>query len=143
MPHRKAHVLADVHEGGEVEVEKAIDAAAAAWPEWSRTPWEERVAVFLRAAELLAGPWRTTLNAATMLNQSKTAHQAEIDAACELIDFWRFNAEYLDADLRGAAGLLARRLEPHGVPTARGIRLRRQPLQLHGHRRQPDRRRRR
>ena len=63
--------------------------------DWSATPWEERAAVFLRAAELLAGPWRATLNAATMLGQSKTAHQAEIDAACELIDFWRFNVEYL------------------------------------------------
>ena len=95
MPHRKAHVLADVFEGGEAEVTQAIEAAAAAWHDWSRTPWEERVAVFLRAAELLAGPWRTRLNAATMLNQSKTAHQAEIDAVTELIDFWRYNAEYL------------------------------------------------
>jgi 1-pyrroline-5-carboxylate dehydrogenase len=95
MPHRREHVLADVHQGGADEVEQAIDAAAKAWPEWSRTPWEERVAVFLRAAELLAGPWRATLNAATMLNQSKTVHQAEIDAACELIDFWRFNSDYL------------------------------------------------
>jgi 1-pyrroline-5-carboxylate dehydrogenase len=94
-PHRKEHVLADVHSGGEAEVERAIAAAARAWPEWSQTPWEERVAVFLRAAELLAGPWRTTLNAATMLNQSKTAHQAEIDAVTELIDFWRYNADYL------------------------------------------------
>ena len=64
-------------------------------PSWSATPWHERVAVFLRAAELLAGPWRSTLTAATMLNQSKTAHQAEIDAACETIDFLRFNCEYL------------------------------------------------
>jgi 1-pyrroline-5-carboxylate dehydrogenase len=95
MPHRKEHVLADVHRGGAAEVERAIKAAGEAWHDWSRTPWEERVAVFLRAAELLAGPWRSTLNAATMLNQSKTAHQAEIDAACELVDFWRFNAEYL------------------------------------------------
>jgi 1-pyrroline-5-carboxylate dehydrogenase len=95
MPHRKEHVLADVHQGGADEVEQAISAAAKAWPEWSRTPWEERVAVFLRASELLAGPWRATLNASTMLNQSKTVHQAEIDAACELIDFWRFNADYL------------------------------------------------
>jgi len=95
MPHRKQHVLADVHRGGGAEVEQAIAAAADAWHDWSRTPWEERVAVFLRAAELLAGPWRSTLTAATMLNQSKTAHQAEIDAACELIDFWRFNADYL------------------------------------------------
>ena len=66
-------------------------AAAAAWREWSRMPWEERAAVFLRAADLLAGPWRDTVNAATMLGQSKTCYQAEIDAACELIDFWRFN----------------------------------------------------
>ena len=95
MPHRKEHVLADVHQGGAEEVQSAISAAAKAWPEWSRTPWEERVAIFLRASELLAGPWRQTLNAATMLNQSKTVHQAEIDAACELIDFWRYNADYL------------------------------------------------
>ena len=95
LPHRKEHVLADVHEGGSAEVERAVAAAADAWHDWARTPWEERVAVFLRAAELLAGPWRSTLVAATMLNQSKTAHQAEIDAATELIDFWRFNADYL------------------------------------------------
>ena len=137
MPHRKEHVLADVHQGGAEEVRAAIAAAAKAWPEWSRTPWEERVAVFLRAAELLAGPWRQTLNAATMLNQSKTAHQAEIDAACELIDFWRFNVRLPRPHLRGAAGVVARRLEPHGVPAARGLRLRGQPVQLHGHRRQP------
>ncbi len=95
MPHRKRHVLADVHQAGPEEVERAIAAAAEAWREWSRTPWEERASILLRAAELLAGPWRATLNAATMLNQSKTAHQAEIDAACELIDFWRFNVDYM------------------------------------------------
>src|SRR5207248_10890089 len=95
MPHRKDHVLADVHQGGEAEVERAIQAAAQAWHDWSRTPWEDRAAVFLRAAELLSGPWRSTLVAATMLNQSKTAHQAEIDAACELIDFWRFNPYFM------------------------------------------------
>ena len=95
MPHRRSHVLADVHKGGAPEVERAIAAAAEAWEDWSRTPWEDRAAVFLRAAELLAGPWRQTLNAATMLGQSKTAHQAEIDAACELIDFWRFNVAYM------------------------------------------------
>ncbi len=95
MPHRKSHVLADVSKGGPEHVQQAIDAARAAHADWSRTPWHERAAVFLRAAELLSGPWRSTLNAATMLNQSKTAHQAEIDAACELIDFWRFNVEYL------------------------------------------------
>jgi 1-pyrroline-5-carboxylate dehydrogenase len=94
-PHNRSHVLATVHKGGAKEVERAIAASADAWEDWSRTPWEERVAVFLRASELLAGPWRQTLNAATMLGQSKTAHQAEIDAACELIDFWRYNVKYL------------------------------------------------
>ena len=95
MPHDKEHVLAKVSKGDASHVQQAIDAAADAWHDWSRTPWEERAAVFLRAAELLAGPWRSTLNAATMLGQSKTAHQAEIDAACELIDFWRFNVEFM------------------------------------------------
>jgi 1-pyrroline-5-carboxylate dehydrogenase len=95
MPHRKEHVLADVHQGGPGEVERAIEAAGEAWHDWSRMPWEERAAIFLRAAELLSGPWRATLNAATMLNQSKTAYQAEIDSACELIDFWRFNVDFL------------------------------------------------
>ena len=95
MPHRTSHVLADVHQGGAKEVERAIEAAGEAWQDWSRMPWEERAAVFLRAAELLAGPWRSTLNAATMLGQSKTAHQAEIDAACEAIDFYRFNVEFM------------------------------------------------
>ena len=94
-PHDRAHVLATVHKGGAEEVERAIAAAADASTDWSRTPWEERAAVFLRAAELLAGPWRQTLNAATMLGQSKTAHQAEIDAVCELVDFWRFNVKYM------------------------------------------------
>ena len=95
MPHRRHHVLADVHMADGAAVGKAIGAAAAAWPAWSATPWWDRAAVFLRAAELLSGPWRSTLNAATMLGQSKTAHQAEIDAACELIDFWRYNVEYM------------------------------------------------
>jgi 1-pyrroline-5-carboxylate dehydrogenase len=95
MPHDKGHVLATVHKGGAAEVDRAIKAAADAWEDWHRAPWEERAAVFLRAAELLSGPWRATLNAATMLGQSKTAHQAEIDAACELTDFWRFNVEYM------------------------------------------------
>ncbi len=95
LPHRKDHVLADVSKGGAEHVQQAIDAARAAHADWSRTPWHERAAVFLRASELLSGPWRQTLNAATMLNQSKTVHQAEIDAVCELIDFWRYNIEYL------------------------------------------------
>jgi 1-pyrroline-5-carboxylate dehydrogenase len=95
MPHDKDHVLASVHQARPEDVRYAIDVAAAAWRDWSRWAWEDRAAVFLRAAELLAGPWRDTLNAATMLGQSKTAHQAEIDSACELIDFLRFNVEFM------------------------------------------------
>jgi len=94
MPHCHSHVLADVHMGGAAEAQQAIAAANKAWPTWSRTSFEERAAIFLKAAELLSGPWRNTINGATMLNQSKTVHQAEIDAACELADFWRFNVEY-------------------------------------------------
>ena len=94
-PHDHGHVLATVHQAGPAEVEAAVKAAAEAWVEWSEMPWEARSAVFLKAAELLAGPWRDTLNAATMLNQSKTVHQAEIDSACELIDFWRYNPSFL------------------------------------------------
>jgi 1-pyrroline-5-carboxylate dehydrogenase len=94
-PHNRSKVLATVHKAGAKEVERAIAASQAAAADWSRTPWEERATIILRAAELLAGPWRQTLNAATMLGQSKTAHQAEIDAACELIDFWRFNVKYM------------------------------------------------
>ena len=94
-PHNKRHVLADVSKGGPEHVQQAIEAARAAHDEWSLMPWHERAAIFLRAAELLSGPWRATLNAATMLNQSKTVHQAEIDAVAEMIDFWRYNAEFI------------------------------------------------
>jgi 1-pyrroline-5-carboxylate dehydrogenase len=94
MPHDHRHVLADWHRGGATHVERAIEAASAARAEWAQWPWEDRAAVFLRAAELLATTWRATLNASTMLNQSKTAYQAEIDSACELIDFWRFNVHF-------------------------------------------------
>jgi 1-pyrroline-5-carboxylate dehydrogenase len=96
MPHRHAHALATWHQAGEAEVTRAIDAALAARHDWSRMAWEDRAAIFLRAADLLAGPWRMRLNAATMLGQSKTPFQAEIDSACELIDFWRFNAHYME-----------------------------------------------
>ena len=96
MPHRHTHTLATWHQAGAAEVERAIDAALTAHPSWSRMVWEDRAAIFLRAADLLAGPWRMRLNAATMLGQSKTAFQAEIDSACELIDFWRFNAHYME-----------------------------------------------
>ena len=93
-PHDHGHVLAQVHQAGPAEVEQAIRSALEAWKEWSALDWEARAAVFLKAADLLAGPWRDTLNAATMLGQSKTAYQAEIDSACELIDFWRFNCHF-------------------------------------------------
>jgi 1-pyrroline-5-carboxylate dehydrogenase len=96
MPHNHRHVLADFHLGAEAEVKQAIHAAMHARKEWSSLPWEARVAVFLKAADLLAGPYRDALNAATMLGQSKTAHQAEIDSAAELIDFFRFNAHYYE-----------------------------------------------
>jgi 1-pyrroline-5-carboxylate dehydrogenase len=96
MPHDHAHALATYHEAGPEEIQAAVKAARDAWPEWTRIPWPERVSIFLKAAEILSGPWRSTLNAATMLNQSKTVHQAEIDAACELIDFFRFNAHFAD-----------------------------------------------
>ena len=91
MPHDHRHVLADYHLADAKHVTNAIDAARTAHREWSRWSLDDRAAVFLRAAELLATTWRATLNAATMLGQSKTAFQAEIDAACELIDFWRYN----------------------------------------------------
>jgi 1-pyrroline-5-carboxylate dehydrogenase len=94
MPHDHRHVLASYHQAGPAEVQAAIEAAERARPAWAALPWEERAAVFLRAAELLAGPRRDAVNGATMLGQSKTAHQAEIDSACELIDFWRFNAHF-------------------------------------------------
>ncbi len=94
-PHRHNHVLAEVHQAGAKEVELALSAATKAQKEWGSLPWQERAAVFLKAADLLAGKYRPILNAATMLNQSKTCHQAEIDAACEMIDFFRFNAAFL------------------------------------------------
>ena len=96
MPHNTAATLADVHAAQPAHVTRAIDAALAARSAWADTDFTERAAVFLRAAELLAGPWRDTLNAATMLGQSKTVLQAEIDAACELIDFFRFNVAFAE-----------------------------------------------
>ncbi len=94
MPHEHRHVLADTHQAGEAEIHQAVDASLAARHDWAAWPWEDRAAIFLKAAELLTTTWRSTLNAATMLGQSKTVLQAEIDAACELIDFWRYNAAY-------------------------------------------------
>jgi len=94
-PHDHQHVLATYHQAGAAEVEAAAKAAKAAWREWSEAVWEDRAAVLLKAADLLAGPWRDTLNGASMLNQSKTVFQAEIDSACEMIDFFRFNPYFM------------------------------------------------
>ena len=94
-PHDHSQSLATAHLCGGKEVSRAIDAALEARHDWARMAWEERASIFLKAAELLAGSWRDTVNAATMLGQSKNAYQAEIDAACEMIDFWRFNVHYM------------------------------------------------
>ena len=94
IPHDHGHVLGVYHKAGKKEVDMAIEAALEARKEWAEMPWEQRISVFLKMADLLAGPWRATINAATMLGQSKVVHQAEIDSACELIDFWRFNSYF-------------------------------------------------
>ena len=100
QPHDHQHVLGTMKNSTTKDAEAAVKAAKDAAPDWQRLPFDERAAVLLKAADLLAGPWRQRLNAATMLGQSKTAFQAEIDAACELIDFWRYNVHY-------ARGILA------------------------------------
>jgi len=93
-PHDHNHILGRYHKAGEKEVQMAIDAALQARKIWAEMSWEARFSIFLKAADLLAGPWRALVNAANMLNASKTAYQAEIDSACELIDFYRFNPYY-------------------------------------------------
>lgn len=94
-PHDHQHLLGHFHQGDKTHVEKAIQAALAAKQEWENLPWEERAAIFLKAADLVAGPYRYKINAATMLGQSKNAFQAEIDSACEFVDFLRFNVKYM------------------------------------------------
>jgi 1-pyrroline-5-carboxylate dehydrogenase len=96
MPHDHRHVLAVAHKARPEHVAKAIDGAMRVAGAWASMPFPDRAAIFLRAAELLAGPWRARVNAACMLGQSKTVHQSEIDAICELADFWRFNASFLE-----------------------------------------------
>lgn len=93
-PHRRRQIIARAHEAGQDETQAAIDAALDVAPAWAETPFEERAAIFLRAAELLTGPWRARINAACMLGQSKTPHQSEIDAVAELADFWRWNVHF-------------------------------------------------
>ncbi len=94
-PHDRKHLLGNYHLGDEAHIEMAIEAALSAKETWANMPWRERAAIFLKAATLLAGPYRSKINAATMLAQSKSVYQAEIDAACEFIDFLRHNVEYM------------------------------------------------
>jgi len=94
-PHDHGHVLATYHKAGRKEIDRAVESSARAWKEWSEWPWVDRAAVFLKAAELLVDPYRNILNAATMLGQSKNTYQAEIDSACETIDFFRFNTHFM------------------------------------------------
>ena len=94
QPHNHAHVLGRLGDGTDEDVAAAIEAASLAAPGWRELSFDDRAAIFLRAAELLAGPWRSVINASTMLGQSKSVYQAEIDAACELIDFWRYNVHF-------------------------------------------------
>ncbi len=95
IPHDHGHLLGRYHKAGPEEIDRAVESAKTAWKDWSEMDWVSRSSIFLRAAELLATKYRDVVNAATMLGQSKTAHQAEIDAACELIDFYRFNPYYM------------------------------------------------
>ncbi len=94
-PHELSHLLGQFHKAGKEEIRMAIDAALAAKKEWANLPWQERAAIFLKAADLLAGPYRDRMNAATMLSQSKNVYQAEIDAACETADFFRYNVQFM------------------------------------------------
>src|ERR1035438_3606836 len=94
-PHDHKHTLGHFHAGDKSHVKLAIKAALSAKKNWERLPWEQRASIFLKAADLIAGPYRAKLNAATMLGQSKNAFQAEVDSACELIDFLRFNVYFM------------------------------------------------
>ena len=137
QPHRHEHVLGVIGSSTQADAKAAIKAAADAAPAWRAMPLDERAAVLLKAADLLAGPWRARLNAATMLGQGKTAWQAEIDAACELIDFWRFNAHFASRSSPSSRWPEPRRVEPVRPPPPGGLRLRRHAVQLHRDRRQP------
>ena len=118
VPHDHGHVLARVHLAGKAEIERACAAAVTAQGDWISLGLEARAAIFERCADLLAGDWRYRVNAATMLNQSKTVFQAEVDAACELIDFWRFNAHYA----REFHDQLQPLVSPEGVENSTEIR---------------------
>ena len=95
-PHKHNHRIGEYHQGSAGHVEMAIEAALDARESWANLCWKQRASIFLKAASLLSGPYRSKINAATMVGQSKTVHQAEIDAACEIIDFLRFNVHYME-----------------------------------------------
>ena len=137
QPHRHAAKLGTLTNAVHADATAAIEAAMAAKNAWAAMPFDERAAVFLRAADLLAGPWREKIAAATMLGQSKSAYQAEIDSPCELIDFWRFNVAFArqilaQQPISGPGEWNRSRLPPAGR-----IRLRDHAVQLHLDRRQP------
>ena len=136
-PHKHRLLLGRSAQATPRDVEAAVGAALAAAPGWRELPFDERAAVFLRAADLLSTTWRDRLNAATMLGQSKTVHQAEIDAACELADFLRWNVHFARQILRRTADEQCADMEPHGLPAAGRLRAGDHPVQLHRDRRQP------
>ena len=115
-PHDHQHLLGHFHVGDASHVELAIKSALGAKEAWAQLTWEQRASIFLKAADLIAGPYRAKMNAATMLGQSKSAYQAEIDSACEFIDFLRFNVHLYEPDLCPATRLRSRYLESLGKP---------------------------
>ena len=131
QPHRHAAALGTLTNADHADATAAVDAAMAARAHWAATPFDERAAIFLRAADLLAGPWRETIAAATMLGQSKTAYQAEIDAPCELVDFWRFNVAFARQILAQQPISAPRGVESDRLPAVGGLRLRDHAVQLH------------
>ena len=138
QPHARRSLLGTMKNATLGDASAAVQAAKDAAPGWRALSFDDRAAILLKAADLLAGPWRARLNAATMLGQSKTGYQAEIDAACELIDFWRFNVHFARQILAEQPPLNAPGVWNRSrLPPARGLRLRDHPVQLHRDRRQP------
>lgn len=136
IPHDHQHVIAECCMAGEKELKMAVDAALAAKDAWEEMPWEHRSAIFLKAADLITGSYRQVLNASTMLGQSKTVFQAEIDIA-ELADFLRFGVWSAQEIFKDQPLSVDRDLEPPGLPPPGWLYLRHLSLQLHLHRRKP------
>ncbi len=136
-PHDHQHVPGHFSKSSKEDVRAAIQAALDAKEQWANLPWEQRAAIFLKAADLIAGPFRAELNAATMLGQSKSVYQAEIDSALRNHRLFAFQRAVRKRNLRRAAHQFARHVEPHGVASARRVRVRAYALQLYGHCGQP------